>query len=182
MKYKYKISDLFFGSILLFVIITSGCVEYKDGTLSIKFQNITEVIPEIKVPELISGINIQIKNVDYAECKHDYLGGQESCIKVKIGFKNNKEELVSGSINHAALVTSNGKQIGTIGDINDHTDWLYLGGYYLFPNAQSIVTINFPIIYKKDNPILYLNIIDNTNKENPEKKEYKFNLTPYLNS
>lgn len=36
---KHKISGLFFGSILLLVIITSGCVEYKDGTFSVKFQN-----------------------------------------------------------------------------------------------------------------------------------------------
>jgi len=36
---RHKITGLFFGSILLFVIITSGCVDYKDGTLSNNFQN-----------------------------------------------------------------------------------------------------------------------------------------------
>ena len=49
---KHKISGLFFGSILLFVIITSGCVEYKDGTLSVKLQNenITTPLNNIATP------------------------------------------------------------------------------------------------------------------------------------
>ncbi len=49
---KHQISGLFFLSILLLMLITSGCIENKDGSLSFNFQNLSS-LPNIteKLPD-----------------------------------------------------------------------------------------------------------------------------------
>jgi len=196
---KHKISGLFFGSILLLVIITSGCVEYKDGTLSINFQNITEKMPEMK-----PNIQIQIIEVKNIECK------PEQCIYINIGIKNNGGEgallgipmgisILEGGIEKGIqIVTNNGKQIqqkkiwrinpedskladicytNPLGEIAS-TDMDFQ--FRLFPKGQVNFTRCFPIIYKKDNPILYGELIKYNGVENLERIEFSFNLTSYL--
>ncbi len=74
---KHNLSDLFFVSILLLILINSGCVEYKDGSLSSNFQNLSSP-PNItvKLPETQKlPISINVTNNIIPDTITDIEGG-----------------------------------------------------------------------------------------------------------
>ncbi len=154
-----KNSTLAFGFILLLAIITSGCINYKDATLSIN--------PDI---------DVKINEVNYSECHL-----KEPCLYINMGIENNRKESVSLKIDSATLVTKDGKQIENTGGSDPTPSYVY-GIFRLFPNAKTNFTRSFPIVYKNDNPVLYIGLIEVRTNEEAVTKEYTFNLTSYLNS
>lgn len=181
----HKISGLFFGSILLFVIITSGCVEYKDGILSINLQNVTEEMPEIRMPELRQGVDINIIDVNRSICAEKSFNANTGfakypCSKVVLNIKNNKAGIIHSHFNIARIVTIDGEQINPV----DYRGGMDVHYYSLVPNAQENITINFPVIYMKQNPKLFIETGDHVDKgqyyEFQTQDTYNLDLTPYL--
>jgi hypothetical protein len=105
-----------------------------------------------------------------------------SCTGVKLKFRNIGNNLVYFGVVNPAVVLSNGQQLGYKISTPAATGCdMWITAESLYPNAEKVFKLCFPLFKKEDKPVLYFNLqysIPST--ETIKTEEYSIELWKYM--
>lgn len=145
--------------------------------LELLTQNINNIIDRLFKPPKYDLQLIEIINLK--ECMDNSFDTEQSCLFVNLDLKNRQNDSITFEITTRNIVTGDGKQLEKYGGLYNTRQLNALcdtSNYFkLFPNANKNVGACFPLVTKKDHPVLYISVT-----ANGKLKEHSFDLTSLI--